>query len=327
MKKLYTMILAVIASSMISSCFYDSPFNTQYSQQADTRCFRDYDGDGYGSGSSMWFTQDCEDVDGDNYTDKGNDCDDRNDDINPGETERGSQECNDGKDNDCDNQVDEEDRDCQDLNDDDDDDDDDNDASNDDDDDDNDFNEYDYEGDDPGECDDGADNDHDQDFDCDDSGCQNSPECEDYDPDDDDDNMITVNTDRDISISWEETDYGVYYTSMTLEVFLDGNSQVTANLTGGNHQEIAVTLSNVQVGTHTIQLNGDLYNTASNATTRICHGTGINPNWWSFGGSRPYFTVEGTEFNLTNSNNYENLRHLDDEDGSGCQITFEIRVE
>ena len=36
-----------------------------------------------------------------------------------------------------------------------------------------------FEGDDPGECTDGADNDRDGDFDCDDDGCEDSPDCED----------------------------------------------------------------------------------------------------------------------------------------------------
>ena len=35
-----------------------------------------------------------------------------------------------------------------------------------------------YEGDDPGECTDGADNDRDGDFDCNDDGCEDSPHCE-----------------------------------------------------------------------------------------------------------------------------------------------------
>lgn len=34
-----------------------------------------------------------------------------------------------------------------------------------------------YEGDDPGECSDGADNDQDGDFDCDDADCSGAPEC------------------------------------------------------------------------------------------------------------------------------------------------------
>ena len=54
-----------------------------------------------------------------------------------------------------------------------------------------------YEGDDPGECDDGADNDRDGFFDCDDNDCQNSPICTGGDADTDTDTDGDVDTDTD----------------------------------------------------------------------------------------------------------------------------------
>ncbi|MBN1386297.1 S8 family serine peptidase [Candidatus Woesearchaeota archaeon] len=61
----------------------------------------DNDGDDWGSANILW----CE------YTSK-KDCDDNDDDINPGDTESGTDECSDGEDNDCDGDTDKQDSGC-----------------------------------------------------------------------------------------------------------------------------------------------------------------------------------------------------------------------
>ena len=67
-----------------------------------------------------------------------------------------------------------------------------------------------YEGDEPGECTDGADNDQDGLFDCNDEGCQGSPDCDgtgdDDDDDDDDDDTSGDDDDDDDDTSGDDDD-------------------------------------------------------------------------------------------------------------------------
>ncbi len=134
--------------------------------------------------NAMLYAARALDLDCDDYSTDGGDCDDYDAAVNPGVAE----DCGDGIDNDCDGDIDIQDSDC--TGDDDDDDDDsagdddsaDDDDSTDDDDtgDDDDSQDDDdaFEGDEPGECTDGADNDMDGLFDCDDSDCEGSPDCQ-----------------------------------------------------------------------------------------------------------------------------------------------------